>query len=218
MQPLNLRSRRAIATTGSRASAWLAVLLTLGSFLFAACESAPQRLIFETTLGTFEAEIFEAEAPITAANFLRLADGGHLDGATFYRTVSPSNDNGDPPIAVIQGGLGDAPGPFGPIPHETTATTGLAHLDGSLSMARAAPGTASTEFFICIGSQPALDYGGERNADGLGFAVFGRVVSGMETVRAIHSAPSDAPTEFEYFRGQLIEEPVRIVSVRRASR
>ena len=90
-------------------------------------------------------------------------------------------------------------------------------VDGSISMARGAVGTASTEFFICIGAQPALDFGGSRNADGQGFAVFGRVTAGMDVVRAIHSAPADAPTEFEYFRGQLLEEPVVIEAVTRVS-
>ncbi len=196
----------------------MAAIALLG---FAACAAqAPEqpRLLIETSIGTIEIEIDVEAAPVSAGNFLRLADGGHLDGATFYRTVSPANDNGSPPIAVIQGGLGDTPGPFPPIAHETTATTGLRHIAGSLSMARAEPGTASTEFFICIGAQPALDFGGARNPDGQGFAVFGRVVAGMETVRAIHAAPADAPTEFEYFRGQLLEEPVRIESVRRVSR
>ena len=85
-------------------------------------------------------------------------------------------------------------------------------------MARAAVGTATTEFFICIGAQPALDFGGARNADGQGFAVFGRVIGGMEVVRKVHTAPANAPTDLEYFRGQLLEEPVVIESVTRASR
>ena len=171
-----------------------------------------------TSAGNIELELYPDEAPVTVSNFLRLVDGGHLDGATFYRVVSPENDNGSPVISVIQGGIGDVPAPFAPIDHETTAQTGLLHTDGAISMARAEVGTASTEFFICIGDQPALDFGGERNADGQGFAVFGRVVAGMEVVRVIHTAPADAPTEFEYFRGQLLEEPVVIESLTRVSR
>ncbi len=92
------------------------------------------------------------------------------------------------------------------IVHETTDVTGIAHLDGTLSMARAAVGTASSEFFICIGDQPELDYGGRRNADGQGFAAFGRVVEGMEVVRTIQSGA---------VRGQMLEEPVRITAVTR---
>lgn len=166
-------------------------------------------------MGAIEIEVYDTQAPVTANNFLRLVDGGYLDGATFYRTVSPANDNGSPVISVIQGGLGETGSPFPPIAHETTRETGVTHGDGTISMARAAVGTASSEFFICIGEQPALDFGGERNADGQGFAAFGRVVKGMEVVRAIHAMPADAPTDEEYVRGQLIEQPVVILSVHR---
>ena len=171
-----------------------------------------------TTAGDIELELYPGKAPITVQNFLQLVDGGHLDGATFYRVVSPANDNGSPKISVVQGGIGDVASPFPPIEHETTEQTGLLHLDGSVSMARAAVGTATTEFFICIGDQPALDFGAARNADAQGFAVFGRVVAGMDTVRGIHAAPANAPTDVEYVRGQLLDEPVVIRSVTRASR
>ena len=82
-------------------------------------------------------------------------------------------------------------------------------------MARGAVGTASTEFFICIGDQPGLDHGEVRNADGQGFAAFGKVVSGMDVVRAINALPADAPSESEYTQGQILANPVPIVSVRR---
>ncbi|MDX1499766.1 MAG: peptidylprolyl isomerase [Woeseiaceae bacterium] len=183
----------------------------------AACAAEAPRVVMETSLGVIVLEIDTVNAPVTANNFLKLVDGGHLDGASFYRTVSPANDNGTPVISVVQGGVGDAPAPLPPVAHEPTSVTGLRHVDGSVSMARTEPGTATTEFFICIGAQPALDSGGTRNPDGLGFAVFGRVVDGMDVVRAIHAAPADAPTEFEYFRGQLLEEPVLIETVRRVS-
>ena len=197
------------------------VILLLLSTCITACtaeQTQAVRVSMATTAGNVELELYPDKAPATVSNFLRLIDGGHLDGATFYRVVSPDNDNGNPVISVIQGGIGDAPSPFAPIAHETTEQTGLPHLDGSISMARSEVGTASTEFFICIGAQPALDYGGARNADGQGFAVFGRVVAGMDAVRAIHAAPADAPTEFEYFRGQLLDEPVVIESLTRVSR
>ena len=170
-----------------------------------------------TVLGDIDVEVYLAQAPATGANFLRLVDNGYLDGATFYRTVSPGNDNGSPPISVIQGGLGDAASPYPPIAHETTAQTGLRHSDGAISMARAAVNTATTEFFICVGDQPALDFGGARNPDSQGFAVFGYVTAGMQVVRAIHELAADAPVEFEYFRGQLFAEPVAITTVRRVS-
>jgi len=174
-----------------------------------------ERVRMLTPLGIIELELYPDNAPVSVKNFLRLVNGSHLEGGTFYRVVSPDNDNGTPVISVIQGGIGDAESPFPPIDHETTADTGLPHLDGSISMARAAVGTATTEFFICIGDQPALDFGGARNDDGQGFAVFGKVVNGMDVVRAIHNAPADAPTEFEYFQGQLLENPVVISEMRR---
>jgi cyclophilin family peptidyl-prolyl cis-trans isomerase len=107
------------------------------------------RVSMTTSLGDIELEVYPESAPVTANHFLRLVDGAHLDGGTFYRAVSPENDNGSPPISVIQGGIGERAAPFPPIAHESTETTGLRHLDGSISMARAAVGTATTEFFIC---------------------------------------------------------------------
>ena len=178
-------------------------------------ESDGVRVQMVTSLGAIELEIYTNAAPVTADNFLRLVDGQHLDGGMFYRTVSPDNDNGSPVISVIQGGLGDVEGPFAPIAHETTQDTGLLHVDGAISMARAAVGTATTEFFICVGDQAALDFGAARNPDEQGFAVFGRVVKGMDVVKAIHEHASDASTESEYMKGQIFEEPVEIISVRR---
>jgi len=161
-----------------------------------------------TNLGVVDIEINVGAAPISAKNFLQLVDGEHMDGTEFYRTVSPENDNGKPLISVIQGGNGSGDSPFGPIAHEM-------HLNGAISMARGDVGTASTEFFICIGAQPALDFGEQRNPDGQGFAVFGYVVSGMDVVQAIHQQPADAPTESAYMKGQIFEEPVKIISIRR---
>lgn len=199
---------------GSSRIAQLLVALALLS----ACgpdEPAPERVRLTTTAGIIEIEVYTDRAPLTATNFLNYVDGGHLDGASFYRVVSPANDNGTPAISVIQGGIDAAPAPFPPIAHETTEQTGLLHLDGTISMARGAVGTATSEFFICIGAQPALDHGALRNPDGQGFAAFARVVDGMDVVRAIHAAPANAPTNDQYVRGQILEEPVAIESVRR---
>jgi peptidyl-prolyl cis-trans isomerase A (cyclophilin A) len=192
-----------------------AVLMIFAQGAFAEPDTVTVRLT--TALGDIDVEVHLAGAPVTAANFLRLVDNGHLDGATFYRTVSPENDNGSPPISVIQGGLGDVASPYPAIAHETTAQTGLQHRDGAISMARAAVNTATTEFFICIGDQPALDFGGTRNPDGQGFAVFGYVSEGMQVVRRIHELAADAPVEFEYFEGQLFAEPIAITAVRRVA-
>jgi len=92
----------------------------------------------------------------------------------------------------------------------------LLHLNGAISMARGGVGTASTEIFICVGAQPALDFGAQRNPDGQGIAVFGYVVEGMDVVKAIHQQPADAPTESTYLKGQMLEKPVTIISIRRA--
>ena len=191
-------------------------LATLAAvFQICVLAAPPERIVLQTALGAIEVELYADKAPVTVANFLRLVDGGHLDGAQFFRTVSPENDNGSPVISVIQAGLGDKASPFPPIAHETTERTGLRHVDGTVSMARGDVGTAASDFFICIGDQPALDFGKTRNKDGQGFAAFGRVTEGMDVVRRIHALPANAPTEDAYVRGQLLDEPVRIVSARR---
>jgi peptidyl-prolyl cis-trans isomerase A (cyclophilin A) len=177
----------------------------------------PVQVHMETSAGPLIIELYADKAPLTVANFLRYVDGGHYDGASFYRTVTFANDNGKPWIEVIQGGLGDAPPPFGPIPHETTATTGLRHENGTISMGRTGVGTAASEFFICIGAQPGLDHGATRNADGQGFAAFGKVIAGMEVVRRIHQGDASGKADDEYVAGQILSTPVRIASVRRIS-
>lgn len=170
----------------------------------------PPRVRLETDLGPIVLEVHPDRAPVSAGNFLRYVEEGRFDGASFYRVVTPVNQPDNPvKIEVIQGGLGfadDHPQRLPPIPHETTADTGLAHRDGTVSMARLEPGTASSEFFICIGDQPELDFGGRRNPDGQGFAAFGRVVEGMEVVRRIQRLPAE---------GQMLAEPV---AIRRAVR
>lgn len=165
----------------------------------------------ETELGAFTVAIDTEHAPVTAANFLAYVDGGHLDSACAYRIVTMANQ---PPttvhrIEVVQWGYlasDDRPAPFAPIAHETTETTGLRHKHMTLSMARFAPGSAGSEFFICIGDQPELDFGGQRNPDGQGFAAFGQVIAGEETVMAIF-----AKAEAE----EKVKTPVRFTSARR---
>ena len=169
----------------------------------------PVRVVVETEKGTFELEVDADRAPVTANNFLRYVDGGHYDGGTFFRTVHAENQPNDSiRIAVVQGGrnpevTADA---FPPIALERTRDTGILHTGGAVSMARGGPDTATQSFFICIGDQPSLDFGGMRNPDGQGFAAFGRVVAGMDVVRAIHEAPYEA---------QQLAPPVRIVKAYR---
>lgn len=195
----------------------LVSLLLLFSLSAGNAQDGTARVTMATSQGDIDIELNLDKAPITAGNFLKLVDGGHLDGATFYRVVTYENDNGNPKIEVIQGGLGgESESPFGPIPHETTEQTGILHKDGVISMARGNVGTASSEFFICIGDQPGLDYGNIRNPDEQGFAAFGKVVDGMDVVRRINALPADAPSESAYTKGQLLSNPVEIISVRRS--
>lgn len=180
---------------------------------WAAAGEAAVRVRVQTELGSFDIRVAPDVAPVTVANFLALVDGRHLDGASVYRIVNQANQTPETRhrIDVVQWGLrsGDArPAPLAAIPHETTRETGLRHVDGTVSMARLAPGTASTEFFICIGPQPELDFGGRRNPDGQGFAAFGQVVAGMDVVRALHDR-----AEAEQF----IARPIAVTTVRRVT-
>ncbi len=151
------------------------------------------RITISTEFGEVILELFAEQAPVTVDNFLRYVDEDRFTDAVFYRTVRTDNQpNNKIKIEVIQGGLkaDDHPQVLALIPHETTAQTGIQHTDGTISMARNEPGTASSEFFICIDDQPALDFGGMRNPDSQGFAAFGRVISGMDVVRMIQSQPA----------------------------
>lgn len=169
-------------------------------------------VLIETGLGNIEVAVDRGRAPGTAANFLRYVDEGFYDGGRFHRTVTPDNQPNDAiRIEVIQGGVnperGGEAGP--PIALERTSATGLAHLDGTISMARFAPDSAVSDIFICIGDQPELDFGGRRNPDGQGFAAFGQVVAGMDTVRRIQGQPAE---------GQRLTPPVPIARARRIAR
>jgi peptidyl-prolyl cis-trans isomerase A (cyclophilin A) len=191
-----------------------AVLLAFG---VAQADEGTVRVTMSTSEGDIDIDLYLDKAPITAGNFLKLVDNGDMDGGSFYRVVTYENDNGSPKIEVIQGGLGAAGEDFDTIGHESTEQTGILHTDGVISMARGAVGTASTEFFICIGDQPGLDHGQPRNADNQGFAAFGKVVSGMDVVRRINAMSADAASDSEYTQGQILAEPVAIERVARAN-
>lgn len=185
------------------------------------CSSAPAahaqtRVAIVTSVGTIAIDLDTRHAPITTANFLRYVDAGLYDGGRFHRAVRLDNQvRRDVRIEVIQGGR--EPGRLASMPDfpaialERTSTTGLRHVDGTLSMARGADAdSASSDFFICIGEQPSLDAGGARAADGQGFAAFGTVASGMEVVRRIQAGGT---TDRE---GLL--EPIRIETIHRVPR
>jgi len=200
----------------TRSALLLLVLLPAVAMLLTGCgggekgQSNPE-VILRTELGDIRIEVFTDRAPITAANFMTYVNENRFRGATFYRTVTMDNQpDNDIKIEVIQGGLGEDPDGLGlpPIEHEATAKTGVLHMDGTISMARSSPGSASSEIFICIGDQPELDFGGKRNPDGQGFAAFGKVVEGMDVVRKIQAQPEN---------GQLLNPQVEITEVVRAS-
>lgn len=162
------------------------------------------RVLIQTAIGDIEVELDAGRAPATTENFLRyVLEGFYSDGA-FFRTVTASNQPDDAvKIAVIQAKADPAreAETFEPIPIERTRDTGLRHVDGAISTARKGPDTATHHFFICVGDQPELDFGGKRNPDGQGFAAFGRVTEGMNVVRRIHESPAE---------GQTLKTPVRI--------
>ncbi len=167
------------------------------------------RVSIQTELGKIEIEINAKLAPETAANFLRYVDAGHYNGGRFHRTVKldPDNQpNNAIKIEVVQGGADPdkARTDLSAIKLERTNLTGLLHKNGVISMARSGPDTATSDFFICIGDQPELDFGGKRNADGQGFAAFGRVVRGMGVVKKIQRSPSE---------GQSLRPPIKMISI-----
>ncbi|MEO5682313.1 MAG: peptidylprolyl isomerase [Chitinophagaceae bacterium] len=165
--------------------------------VFSACSSPVYKnphVLIKTQAGDIEIELYPEKAPRTAAAFLSYIKAGYYEHGSFYRVLTNDNQPSDAFKAnLIQGGIWKTnykqatslPG----IPHEGTKTSGILHKEGIISLARMEPGTATTEFFICIGNQPGFDYGGKNNADGQGYAAFGKVIKGMETVYKIYNRP-----------------------------
>jgi peptidyl-prolyl cis-trans isomerase A (cyclophilin A) len=170
------------------------------ALLLCSCHSphnpdAPHVLI-RTQAGDIEVELYPRQAPRTAGAFLSYIDSGFYKNCSFYRVLNEDNQvTGAGAAKLIQGGIWrtnhskavSLPG----LPHESTQQTHILHTDGVISLARSAPGTATTEFFICVGDQPGFDYGGDNNPDGQGYAAFGKVVKGMDVVRAIYGMPEN---------------------------
>jgi len=173
------------------------------------------RVILETTVGDIVVEIETERAPITAANFLRYVDEDRLDGTVFYRAMTLEWDQ---PNGLIQAGVQyDPERVLDPIAHERTSDTGVLHTEGALSMARNAPGTATGDFSILLRAQPSMDADPDSDDPELreGYAAFGRVVEGMDTVLAIHAMPTDPDKGEGWMKGQMLAEPVTIVEARR---
>ena len=189
---------------------FLLIILGITSIIPASSQSTPDSVmvIMKTEAGNIRIALFPKKAPVTCANFLKYAEQLGDQGGEFYRTVTLANQPDKKiRIEVIQGGFNlknfDT-STIRPIPLERTSVTGLSHKDGTLSMARSDPDSGTTEFFICIGDQPSLDFGGQRNPDGQGFAAFGQVVEGMDVVRRIQTRPAE---------GQALTPPVIITRI-----
>ncbi len=168
------------------------------------------QIIIETSIGNIEAELYPDKAPKTVAAFLSYVDSGLFKNSSFYRVVFDEMMSNDDDAGVIQGGIWQTnnavaeklPG----IEHESPKQTGLSHTSGTLSLARTTAGSANSEFFICIGDQSGYDDSKSLNPDGLGFAAFGKVTSGMSIVRKIHRQPSN---------GESFVRPVAILNIKR---
>jgi peptidyl-prolyl cis-trans isomerase A (cyclophilin A) len=183
-------------------------------------DAAPEDDVFvaiETTAGTILVDLEETRAPLSTANFLKYVDAKRLDGTSFYRSMHL--DWGTPPNGLIQGGIAANPKlTFEPVAHEPTSETGVLHKRGTISLARYAPGTATADFSIMVADMPGLD--AQPDSDDpearAGFAAFGHVVKGMDVVMAIWDLPRSTTKGEGALKGQMIENPVKILTVRRA--
>lgn len=172
------------------------------------------RVAIVTALGPIGVLLELDRAPLSAGDFLKYVDRGLYAGGTFYRTVRPDDDPMPIKIEVVQGGLTDESRFLAPIAHEPTSVTGLRHRNGTISIARDEVGTGTAgAFFVCIGNQPELDFGGKRNPDGQGFAAFGHVTNGMKLIREMWSLKTQGPPGSS--GGELIASPVQILGARR---
>ena len=167
----------------------------------------PMHCVIKTSLGNITIELYPAKAPVTVANFMQYVDKNLYKGSSFFRVCTPANEaTRKIKIEVIQGGNVPENQSLDSIKIETTKLTGLLHQNGTLSMARSGPNSATSEFFICINNQPALDYGGARNHDGQGFAAFGKVIRGIDIVKKIQSQKDNA---------QYLIKPIEIYEISR---
>ncbi len=178
----------------------------------AATNVPPAQLVkvaLDTEAGRIVLELDQARAPVTTANFLSYVEGKRFDGQTFYRAMKMGEGG------LIQGGVrSDARKLLPPIAHEPTSQTGLKNVAGAIVMANAGPGTARSDFFILLSDTPAFD-AGHPQGDANGFAVFGRVVEGMDVVKTIFSAPVSQTKGEGVMKGQMLEPEVRIVKAER---
>lgn len=190
-----------------------AIFIGTAYLYLSACSKGPTRpvVMLETTQGDIQIEIYIDKAPISGGDFLKYVDNKFYDGQGFYRVVRADNDPHNMGMSLIQGGRLDSQPLTDPITHELTTETGLANKEGVVSIARLEPGTGSAAyFFINIGDNSFLDYGGMRNPDGQGYATFGRVVKGMDVVQAIQAMDAQGLSGNNVTTGQILTNPVSI--------
>ena len=193
--------------------------LPIAALLLAPSAASAQQttnVVIKTEAGDIVVALETERAPITSANFLRYADEKRLDGTVFYRAMRL--DWGEQPNGLIQGGSQyDPKRILPPIAHEPTSETGVKHTVGAISMARAEPGSATGDFSIMLAPQPGLDADPASPDPELraGYAAFGHVIEGMDVVRTIFDAPVDPDKGEGWMKGQMLAQPVKIVSVRR---
>jgi peptidyl-prolyl cis-trans isomerase A (cyclophilin A) len=164
-------------------------------------------VVIQTKFGDIEVELYPDKAPKSVAAFLSYVDSGYYKNASFYRALNDDNQpTGNAGTAILQGGIWQTKPTIklSGIPHENTLQTKLTHKNGTISLARQTPGTASTEFFICIGDQKGFDYGGSNKPDGQGYAAFGQVVKGMDLVKQFYTQPTNE---------DLLQQPIDILNI-----
>lgn len=188
----------------------LSLLLLIAAPAAAQTAPAPVEVVIRTEAGDITVALDKAHAPLTTANFLRYVDAKRFDGVAFYRAMKLGAD-----LGLVQAGVRDPRRLFPPIAHEPTTTTGLHHVDGTISVPRNAPGTAAGDFFITVGAMPSLDADPSKPGDNGGFAAFGHVTTGMDVVRRIMGAPTSPTQGKGVMKGQMLAPPVRILTVRR---
>lgn len=172
------------------------------------------KVAVRTAKGTIVIALEAAKAPITVRNFLRYVDAKLYDKSSFYRVSHVPNA---PDHGLVEGGLrGDPKKVLKPIAHESTAKTGLTHKDGTVSMARRGPGTATADFFVVVGDQPGFDADPSGQGDKDGFAAFGQVIEGMDVIHAIFEQKVSATAGVGAMKGEMLSPPVTILSIRRA--
>lgn len=186
--------------------------LLIGAPRAALAVPAKPRVLIKTNRGSILVELDAEKAPLTSTNFLRYVDAHAYDGGSFFRA---SRDPGAPKEGTIVGAPSPKIHPFPPIRHESTTMTGLRHVRGTLSLGRFDPGTATNNFFICASPEPYLDAHPGAPGDNLGYAAFGQVLDGMAVVDKILSLPTNGKTKFADQRGQWLQPPVPILSMRR---